>query len=251
VIPFIDGLSRRSRRRILVVLMSGFLGLGVPIWVPRVLATLPAFRVAEVRVLGTRYVPPDEIERLAGFGPDASVWDDPAAWESRIRAHPMVLDASVRRHGLGALDIVVVERRPVALVATPELVPVNGDGRVLPLDGPEARLDLPIIAGITEVEGDRVVDPGVQELALVMGRLARANAEFASVISEVAFAAKGGYRFSMLRGAEVGVVFLPLEDPVGALDRVSVALGLMSDPRVARADARFTGQVVVTRAEGR
>lgn len=251
MIALADRITRRARRRLFVVMTAGVLGLAVPVWVPTVLSTLPAFRVSEVRVLGTRYVAPDEITRIAALNPDASVWDDPSIWEERVRAHPMVRETTVRRRGLHTLEIVVVEKRPVALVATPELRPVNADGRVLALDAPAARLDLPVISGVIELDGDLVADASARELANVIDRLDRANAGFVSVISEAGYASDGSYRFSMLPSAEAEVVLLPREDPVLALNRVSLALGQIADLRVARADARFTGQVVLTRAEGR
>ncbi len=251
MIAIADKITRRSRRRLFVVMTAGVLGLAVPVWVPAILATLPAFQVGEVRVVGTRYVAPDEIERIAALTPEASVWDDPFVWEARVRAHPMVREATVRRQGFRALEIAVVEKRPVALVSTPRLRPINADGRVLVLAPSEARLDLPVIGGLIEIEGDLVVDASIRELANVIDRLDRANAEFVSVISEAGYAKDGGYRFLMLPSAEAEVVFLPRNEPIRALRRVSLALGQISDPRVARADARFTGQVVLTRVEGR
>ncbi len=244
-------LTRRGRRRLFVVSTAGILGGGAPLWVPQMLATLPAFSVREVVVVGTRYTPPDEIKRLAGIEVDASVWDDPRIWEDRVRQHPMVRDVDVRREGLRTLEIAVVEKRPVALVATPELRPVNGEGRVLPLDPAEAHLDLPVIGGLANVEGEVVADAGVRELALLLEELNRANAEFVSVVSEVSRTPEGAYRFVMLPSADAGVVLLPREDPVLALDRVSIALGHIEDERVAHADARFAGQVVLKRAEAR
>lgn len=244
-------MTRRTRRRLFVVLGAGLLGASAPGWVPRLLAALPAFGVTEVRVVGTRWVPPDAIKRQAAITPDASVWDDPEPWERRIREHPMVEDVTVRREGLGALEVVVVERRAVALVATPELRPVDGSGRQLPLEPAEAGLDLPLIGNLVEIVDGRVADPEVRRLAGVLDRLGRAHPEFVSMVSEASLDDRGGYRFSMLPGADAGLVLLPPEDPIRALDRVSLALGLIEDPSVPRADARFERQVVLTRSEGR
>lgn len=244
-------LTRRGRRRLFVIATSGLLGLSVPAWVPRLLATLPAFRVERVEVVGTRYVPPDEVKALVALGPEASVWDDREVWESRVRGHPMIREARVRREGLHSLEVVVVEKRPVALVATPELRPVNADGRLLPLDVTRVELDLPIIHGIAEIEGDSVVDAGVREIARLLDALDRAQPEFLAVVSEVGIAADGGYEFLMLPSADAGTVLLPAGEPVRALRRISFALGQIDDPRVRRADARFEGQVVLTREEER
>ena len=242
--------TRRGRRRLFVVAAAGLLGLGVPQWVPKLLATLPAFRVEHVKIVGTRHVAPDEINRMIALEPDASVWDRVDGIEDRIREHPMVREASVRREGLNTLSVVVVEKRPVALVATPELRAVNGEGRLLPVEPFEAGLDLPVIQGVTEVEGDVVTDPAIREMAEVLDRLARTDPGFVSVVSEVE-PAPGGYGFFMLPAADAGVVFLPRDEPERALRRVSLALGQAEEERVARADARFASQVVLTPVDGR
>jgi len=244
-------LTRRGRRRLFVIATAGLLGLSVPAWVPRLLATLPAFRVAQVEVIGTRHVPPDEVKALVALGPEASVWDDLDVWESRVRGHPMIREARVRREGLHALQVVVVEKRPVALVATPELRPVSAEGRLLPLDVTRAELDLPIIHGLAEVDGDSVLDPRVREIARLLDDLDRAQPEFLAVVSEVGAAEDGGYEFLMLPSADAGTVLLPAAEPVRALRRISFALGQVDDPRVRKADARFAGQVVLTREEER
>lgn len=244
-------LTRRGRRRLFVIATAGLLGVSVPAWVPRLLATLPAFRVEQVEVVGTRYVPPDEVKALVALDAEASVWDDLDVWESRVRGHPMIREARVRREGLHALQVIVVEKRPVALVATPELRPVNADGRLLPLDVARAEIDLPVIHGVVRVEGDSVIDRGARDIARLLDALDRSQPEFLAVVSEVGVAAGGGYEFLMLPTADAGTVLLPTDHPVRALRRVSFALGQVDDPRVRKADARFTGQVVLTREEGR
>jgi len=230
--------------------MVASIGLSVPIWVPRLLATLPAFQISELRVTGTDHIPPEEIRALA-VTPDATVWDDPATWEERVRAHPMVREATTRREGFRSFEIAVVERRPVALVATPELRPVSGDGYVLPLEPSSVSLDLPIVQGQIEMENGFVTDPEVRELIFALARMDRTRSDFMSLVSEVGPAAEGGYRFLLLPGAGADVVLLPHDQPLRALDRVSIALGQIEDRRVARADARFRGQVVLTRVEER
>lgn len=244
-------ITRRGRRKLLFALMAAAVGFSVPIWVPRLLATLPAFRITELRVAGAEHAPPNEIRELAAVAPDASVWDDPASWEERVRTHPMVREATARRQGFNTLEIAVVERRPVALVATPELRPVSGDGYVLPLEPSSTPLDLPIVRGPVETESDLVTDPEIRALIFALERMARTRSDFMSLVSEVAPAAEGGYRFLLLPGAGAEVVLLPRDQPLRALDRVSIALGQIEDRRVARADARFRGQVVLTRMEER
>jgi len=249
-VPGLD-LTRRGRRRVIVIASAAVIGLSVPLWVPRLLSALPVFQVQRVTVVGTHYVAPDEVTRLIALEPDASVWDRVDVLEDRIRAHPMIREATVRRKGLAGLLVAVIEKRPVAFVATPELRAVNGDGRLLPIEPSRAALSLPVISGITDVEDGLVLGAGARELAGVLEELDRTDADFVSIVSEVSLAPDGGYRFVMLPTADAGSVFLPSHDPVGALHRVSLALGQIEDRRVVKADARFDRQVVITRAEGR
>lgn len=250
VTPRSRRITRRGRRRLLFALMAASIGLSVPIWVPPLLAALSAFQVAELHVTGTAHIPPDEIRALA-VTPDASVWDDPATWEERVRAHPMVREATARRQGFNTLEIAIVERHPIALVATPELRPVSADGYVLPLDPSSESLDLPIVRGPVETEEGFVADPGMRDLIFALARMDRTRSDFMSLVSEVGAAEEGGYRFLLLPGAGADVVLLPVDEPLRALDRVSIALGQIEDRGVARADARFRGQVVLTRVEER
>lgn len=246
-----SGLTRRGRRRLFVVATAGVMGLGVPQWMPRLLATLPAFQVEHVKILGTRHVAPDEINHLLALEADASVWDSVDPLERRVREHPMIREATVRREGLNALSVIVVEKRPVALVATPELKAVNGSGVVLPLEPFMAGLNLPIISGVTEVEDDVVLEPAVREMAGVLDQLVRVDPGFVSVVSEIGPATGGGYGFTMLPAADAEVVLLPSNEPVRALQRVALALGRTESARVARADARYSRQVVLTPMDGR
>lgn len=247
--PGTPRMARRTRRQLLVVLIAALCGFSVPVWVPRLLSTLPVFRFVEVRVAGTQIVRPDEVRRFAGVDPEASVWDDPQPWEARAREHPLIREATARRLDSRVLEITVVEERPVALVATPELRPVGGNGWLLPLDLSSEWLDLPILSGLAETEEGFVADADTRELTALLDRLHRTRRDFISLVSEVGAADRGGYRFLLLPGAGAEVVLLPREGALRALDRVSIALGQVEEGRVARADARFGDQVVLTRAE--
>ncbi len=244
-------ITRRGRRKLLLALMAAAIGFSVPIWVPRLLATLPVFHITDLEIIGAEHAAAEEIRQLAAVAADASVWDDLATWENRVRAHPMVREATARRRGFNALQIAVVERRPVALVATPELRAASGDGYILPLEASSVPLDLPIVRHPIETENGFVTDPEIRELILALERMDRTRSDFLSLVSEVGPAAEGGYRFLLLPGAGADIVLLPRDEPLHALDRISIALGQIEDRRVARADARFRGQVVLTRVEER
>lgn len=243
-------LTRRTRRRAFVVLTGGLIGLSVPLWVPRLLASLPAFSVETVRVVGVQYVAPTEVIELAAVGPEASVWDDPSVWEARVEGHPLVLEARVRRDGIRALEIQVVEDRPVALIATPALLPVSAEARVLPLEPWTAGVDLPLLRGEAKLEDDRLADPLQQELVALIAELGARDPDFVQQVSEFGYASELGYEFLMLPTASASRVLLPVTQPGRGLRRVLLALGQTGGDRIATADARYADQVVLSPEAG-
>lgn len=112
---------------------------------PGMLARVPLFDVATVRVEGARLVDDREILERAGVPDSASVWDDPSAWEAAVAAHPVVRRVRVRRRLPSTLVLEIEEREPVAFVATPVLEPVDIEGRILPVDPSRVHLDLPVV----------------------------------------------------------------------------------------------------------
>lgn len=239
-------MKRRTRRRILVFLLAAAVGLSAPAWAPPLLARMDAFRVETVGVTGVRYCPPGEIVRRADVAPGASVWDDPSRWEARVRSHPLVREAEVVRTGRHRLEIRVTEVEPVALAATPELVPVDREGRVLPLDPAETGLDLPILGGEAEIRDGRLAPGESRRLLETLVRLRMAEPGFVEQASEFRALDSGGVVVWMTADAAgARKVLLPATDPVRALGRVQMALGAHGGGAVAAADARFDGQVVL------
>ena len=200
---------------------------------------------------GVRYVPPGEVVRRANVEEGASVWDDPSAWEARVREHPLVRDAEVVRTGLQRLEIRVREVEPVALVSAPELTPVDRRGRIVPLDPARVGLDLPILGGEADVRDGRVTGPGVVSLLEILVTLEEAEPGFIREASEFRALASGGVEVIM--ADEEGTarrILLPREAPVRGLARIEMALGEHGGSSgLATADARFDGQVVL-RSEG-
>ncbi len=229
-----------------MVSVAAAVGLSAPVWAPPLLARMDAFRVETVGVTGVRYCPPEEIVRRADVEPDASVWDDPSRWEARVREHPLVRDARVVRTGRHRLEIRVTEVEPVALAATPELVPLDREGRTLPLDPAESRLDLPILGGEAEVRDGRLAEGEARRLLDVLVRLREAEPGFVGQASEFRALEHGGVAVWMGADADgARKVLLPGDRPVRALGRVEMALGAHDGGTVAAADARFDGQVVL------
>lgn len=137
------------RRRLRRWLTAGgvVVGLSALWWGPAALRSFAFFRVRRVEIEGARYVNPDEIVSRMKMDSTASVWDDVAPWEKRVRLHPSVRDVRIERKLPGTLLVRVTENLPVALVqGASGLVPMDAAGKSLPIDPTKADMDLPVLA---------------------------------------------------------------------------------------------------------
>lgn len=216
--------------------------------VPGLLREVELFGVREVRLEGGRFLDADEATEVAAIPAGASVWDDPAPWEARLRDHPLVRDVRIRRELLGTLVVEVDERVPVAFAPTPVLRPVDARGEPLPLDPAAHALDLPVLR--PRPEGD---DPDgearrLRELAGEVARLGEIAPELAARISEVGI--DDGGRGLAVRLQTPGVT-VRFRRPV-TRRRAREALLVLADAVTRRGglvpesvDLRFADQVVV------
>jgi hypothetical protein len=242
----------------IVVSTAAALGLGAPFWAPPVLGTLPVFRVERVEVTGNVFVGHDDVLQLAAIGPAASVWDDGSAWEARVRSHALVREARVRRVGMRGIEIRVTEVQPLALVMEETLVPVDEEGRVLPLDPSVWGLNLPVLTGgvgaedgRVEVEDGRVSDARARGALRALAALKEYDDAFFGQISELWPLDAESLEIELIESGRTGRVLLLAADAVRGLRRVELALGHASDSAASVADARFDGQVVLrTRKRG-
>jgi len=243
--------TRRGRRRLYVISFAAVLGVGAPFWAPSLLGTLPVFRIERVEIAGTVYATPDELLELAAIEPTASVWSDGTTWEERVRSHPLVREARVRRTGMQDIEIRVTEVLPLAFVAGPTLVPVDENGVALPLDPAEYALDLPVLAGDASLENGRVKGAGARDALRALAALQEYDSAFFGQISEIRWLESGCVEIELIEAGKTGKILLRTSDPVKGLRLVELALGHASDLGVASADARFEGQVVLNlREEG-
>jgi cell division protein FtsQ len=118
-----------------------------PWWGRALLHRLDFFRVRRVEIDGARYVSPDEIVSRLKMDTTASLFDDVAPLEKRVRQHPSVRDVRIERKPPGTLIVRITENLPVAFVqAASGLVAVDATGRLLPVDPATADVDLPLLA---------------------------------------------------------------------------------------------------------
>jgi cell division protein FtsQ len=228
--------ARRWLRRTAAAAAAAAL-LSSPWWGRAALRRLDFFRVRRVEVDGTRYVSADQIVQRLRIDTTASVWDDVAVLEQRVRQHPSVRDVRIERKLPGTLLVRVTENLPVALVpAAAGLVPVDAAGRSLPINPAIADVDLPVLATRDAIA-----------LRLLGEVRDRAPALFAR-IGEVRRASRGGPVFLLVRLTEQ-----PTREILAAIDvtaeRLVDIVPVEQDLsrrnlRAAELDLRFRDQVV-------
>ena len=217
---------------------------------PRLLRRMDAFRVRQVEVVGTRYLAPHEALERSGIGLESNVFDDPAPWISALRAHPRVAAAEVERELPGTIVLTITEVEPMALARTPALVPVSGDGLVLPIDMRAVDVDLPVLTVESDVSADgRLEAEEALAVLAALSRLRRLAPEFAARVSEAGREGDDGVRLLLRRPADTEVM-LPMDFEAARLEQLRLTLADLESrdelSRVRRIDVRYRDQVVVS-----
>jgi cell division protein FtsQ len=129
------------------IAIGAFLLMLAPFWVPTFLRPLDFFRLRHVEVVGARYAEPRDILDRMNVDTLASVWDATPRLEARVRTHPLVREARVRRKLPGTLVVQLVEHTPIALVSTTGGFKAYDErGVALPIDPANADVDAPILS---------------------------------------------------------------------------------------------------------
>lgn len=216
-------------------------------WLPDALAELDYFRATEFSVVGSRIVDVEEIIATASIPRYASVFDDVHSWERRLERHPLIRRARITRELPETLILTVEERVPVALVANALLSPVDRDGKILPLDPSEHRMDLPLLRA--DLGGGELSTSQVRILAMEVERLTADDPSFMAAVSEIALDDKGDA--TVVVAGDVLVRFRPPLSHPRLRDGLTVlkdASRRRPDQRAAIVDLRYADQVVVSYA---
>jgi cell division septal protein FtsQ len=199
--------------------------------VPLGLRHLAFFQVRRVEIVGLEYLDAARVLTAARIPPRASVFDDHAPIEERLRTVPGIRSVDVGHRAPGTLRVELVEADPVALTPRGDrLAMVNAQAQVLPFDPLGSSPDLPVLIG-----GGPVVTGALARVKELDPELfARIDAAW-RVGPDVVFEVGGRWFWFDPR--------LTAED-IRAVTAVEQALG-----RQGRAyrelDGRFDGQVVV------
>ncbi|MGH7530363.1 MAG: cell division protein FtsQ/DivIB [Gemmatimonadales bacterium] len=239
--PRLPRMPRASRR---VLWWGSAVLVMMALWsaAPALLRRLAFFRVRQVEVVGIRFLDPDAVLGALELGPRASVFDDTEALAERLRRSGVrgIADVRVVRRLPGALQVIVREVEPVALVVAPRgnLLVVDAAGAELPFDPARvgAGLDLPIVRGADTA---------------VVGVLARIQA-FDPALFRAIDAARRVSRDVLLECGPHRVLLTRDAGPevVQAVALVTKDLAAKARP-YAELDARYAGQIVVRRRAGR
>lgn len=163
----------KTRRAVYLAL--GLVGV-VIVWAagPPLLRRVEFFQVRRVEILGSRYLPGEEIVARMGLEEGASIFDPVEPLAARVFAMIGVREVSIRRRLPGTLRVSIRESDPVALsLHEGKLVLVDERGWVLPFDPTRSPADLPLASADSLVTG-------------LLARLRQADPErFAEVISAV------------------------------------------------------------------
>ncbi len=206
------------------------------------------FHVTEVTVEGNRFLNAAELRDAVALPGGAGVWDDTTPIVERLLAHPAIREARVHRRPPSRLHLEVVEREPVALLPTPVLVPVDGEGQLLPIDPVAHRLDLPLLHPRRDPAGDGPPLTALQLRTLVseLRRLGEVNPDVLASVSDVGMDPWGDVVMRMENG-----IVLHYRAPLSprrlqeGLTVLGDAIDRNPDRRPTGIDLRFADQVVV------
>lgn len=236
-------------RRLLRVGLWLAVALGVALgaaWLPDALAELETFRAKDFEVVGERVLDEKHVLGVASIPSWVSVFDDMGPWETRLESDPLIREAHITRELPATLIVHIEERVPVAFVATPLLEPVDRDGRVLPLDPGEHRLDLPLLrAG--PGDGSALSSPRVRILAREVERLTADDPSFMAAVSEISLDEEGDC--TAIVWGDIRLLFRPplshrrLRDGLSALEDANRR---RPELRTSVVDLRYQDQVVVS-----
>jgi cell division protein FtsQ len=226
-----------TRKRLVIGGIVALVVAGSPWWGRAALTHLDFFRVRRVEIEGTRYVSPDEIVSRLRIDTTASLWDDVAVLEQRVRQHPSVREVRIDRKLPGTLLVRITENLPVALVqAAAGLVPVDASGKSLPIDPASANVDLPVLS-----QRDTVV-------LRLLGELRAGAPALYSRIGEVRRFPRGGSSYLLFRCSEQPALDILAPADVSA-DRLTDVVPVEQDLarrklHAVELDLRFHDQVI-------
>jgi len=224
------------RRLSPVLQLSGALAIVALAWsaAPGLLRRLEYFRIRRVEIGGLQYLAPAKVIKALELDSRASVFDDLAGPERRLRALPGVQSAELRSRMPGTLEVRVQEAWPVALAPGPAgMMLLDSSGAVLPFDPSASAPDLPVAASADGAIA-RVLASALRADPALFSRIRTARRVQDDVVLD-------------LEGSRLWFGPATTAEDIRAVMAVAQDLARRGR-RYGELDGRFAGQVVVRRA---
>lgn len=146
--------------------------------------------VNKVVVSGNRVVDTNEILQLAHVKAGKKIYDlDLMVIQKDVASHYFLKDVTVERDLPSTVKISVVERTPIAIINTPDLLYIDPDGMVLPHSISHELFDLPVISNIPQglkvSVGETLRNPDITEALDILSTAKLVNKELYYLISEI------------------------------------------------------------------
>jgi cell division septal protein FtsQ len=155
-----------------------------------VVARAHVLQVDRITVTGNERLSRGEVLAvLSGLRGESLLFTDLNHWRTRLLASPWVRDAALRRSLPSTVDVMVWERRPVAIGrVNDDMYLIDESGVVIDQYGPQyADLDLPLVDGLAGAGGDSgsITDEGKVDLATRVIAAVKAKPEIAKRLSQI------------------------------------------------------------------
>ena len=186
-------------------------------------------RVRQVIVAGNERVGTSEVEAYTGVrAGDRMFALDLDAAALRLRRHPWVATAHVRRELPDRVVIDIVEHEPALIVSLGDVYLANGQGRLFKRLAAADRVDAPVLTGLTREAAAKRPDAaqGLVHEAVALARLYREREGAASRLEELHFDPDLGWSvIATPKGNDLAAVRMHLgADPAARLGTALVAL---------------------------
>lgn len=238
-------------RSVSQLLLGALLAVSVAWGTSRALASLHRmeyFRIHRVEVSGGDLLSSSDVLQVAGLPEGFSYWSDAMGWERAVETHPLIAEATIESRWPDRIMIEIVERVPVALVATPLLEPVDEFGIILPLDPAVRSLDLPLLRPPLSVALDGAPEPAaLRLLAREARRVTEIDPRLTGSVSDLRLDAQGDV-VMVLGPEELVFRFTAPVSPRRLREGIEVwddAVLRRADLRPRVIDLRYEDQVVV------
>ncbi len=198
--------SSRGRKYGLLGLLVTFIGLIVfaNFW-------KSSLRVSRVTLEGNRIVEANELFQLAQVKRGSLIYDiDLKAIQRNLLSQCYIKEATVERNLPSTIQLSVVERTPIVLVNTSDVVYLDEDGIILPHSISKELFDLPVLSGVnlagTLSFGNTIRDLRALEALQVLQAAKSVNSELYHLISEIQIQSDSDMVFYTAEGG-VPVIF--------------------------------------------